>query len=327
MVTGSWWQGAIQRKLQDLLRRRQPECLQSLRAFRASHKKTTTNNPTTRSQDTKWRQLKSNDHVEPQHRLCLKSKHKIHISYGAFWSAMWYLPSADVNPPSMRRCSVHPRRWKQAVDSRFAVYDHLSIQSMTRHIPWAFVSSISVHEFLLELAHKPWPTPRHDTGNLEFHATCAWQNWELTCAKSVTDWRRLKCAIYDFIIRACSSFAMIACKTSLMNVTSVSGKRSFIIMLYLLIQWFKTAFHSACGLQFLTTHVVVVTATPFGFHVDGYAGDKLRRWLLWYWSFDEQDDVVQKITEDEHLFATRVGGNPESKLKLSDTFHVQSCRS
>ena len=177
------------------------------------------------------------------------------------------------------------------------------------------------------MACKPWPTPRHDTGNLETHATCAWQNWELICAKSVTDWRRLKCATYDFIIRACSSFAMIACKTSLMNVTSVGGKRSFIIMLYLLIQWFKTAFHSACGLQFHTTHVVVATATPFGFHVDGYAGDKLRRWILWYLSFDEQDDVVQKLTGDEHLFATRVGGNPESKLKLSDTFHVQSCRS
>ena len=28
----------------------------------------------------------------------------------------------------------------------------------------------------------------------------------------------------------------------------------------------------------------------------------------------------------EHHFATRVGGNPESKLKLSDTSHVQPCR-
>ena len=69
-----------------------------------------------------------------------------------------------------------------------------------------------------------------------------------------------------------------------------------------------------------------MTATPFGFHVDGYAGDKLRRWILWYLSFDEQDDVVQKLTGDEHLFATRVGGNPESKLKLSDTSHVQPCQ-
>ena len=198
---------------------------------------------------------------------------------------------------------------------------------MTKVYPLSFYIEYLSAWFFLELAHKPWPTPRHDTGNLETHATCAWQNWELICAKSVTDWRRLKCATYDFIIRACSSFAMIACKTSLMNVTSVSGKRSFIIMLYLLIQWFKTAFHSACGLQFLTTHVVVVTASPLGVYVDGYARDNLWNWILWYWLFDEQDDIVQELTEDGHPFATRVGGDPESKLKLSDTFHVQSCRS
>ena len=176
------------------------------------------------------------------------------------------------------------------------------------------------------MARKPWPTPRHDTGNLETHATCAWQNWELTCAKSVTDWRRLKCAIYDFIIRACSSFAMIACKTSLMNVTSVGGKRSFIITLYLLIQWFKTVFHSTYGLQPIHIHAYAVTATPFGFHVDGYAGDKLWRWILWYFLFNEQDDIVQEFAGDEHQFMTRVGGNPESKLKLSDTSHVRPCR-
>ena len=212
----------------------------------------------------------------------------------------------------------------------FLVFHNLVLTQQSffgaKYILWAFVSSISVHEFLLELAHKPWPTPRHDTGNLEFHATCAWQNWELTCAKSVTDWRRLKCAIYDFIIRACSSFAMIACKTSLMNVTSVSGKRSFIIMLYLLIQWFKTAFHNTYGLPSIHIHAYAVAATPSGFHADGYAGDKLRNWILWYLLFNEQDDIVQVFTEGEHYFATRVGGNPESKLKLSDTSHVHPCR-
>ena len=56
-----------QKKLQDLLRRRQLECLQLLYAFRASHKKTTTNNPITTSQQ-KSRQQKCNDQVEPHHR-------------------------------------------------------------------------------------------------------------------------------------------------------------------------------------------------------------------------------------------------------------------
>ena len=112
-----------------------------------------------------------------------------------------------------------------------------------------------------------------------------------------------------------------------MNVTSVGGKRSFTITLYLLIQRLKAVFHNTYGLQSINIHAYAVIATPFGFHADGYAGDKLWRWILWYFLFNEQDEIVQEFAGNEHQFMTRVGGNPESKLKLSDTFHVQSCRS
>ena len=123
------------------------------------------------------------------------------------------------------------------------------------------------------------------------------------------------------------SFATSAYVTPLTTVTSAGGKMSFTITLYLLTRCSEPFFLHTCGLQFLTTHVVVVTASPLGVYVDGYARDNLWNWILWYWLFDEQDDIVQEFTEDEHPFATRVGGDPESKLKLSDTFHVQSCRS
>ena len=53
-------------------------------------------------------------------------------------------------------------------------------------------------------------------------------------------------------------------------------------------------------------------ATPLGVYADGYARDKLWKWIIWCILFNEQDDIVQEFTEDEHLFATRVGGNPES---------------
>ena len=143
---------------------------------------------------------------------------------------------------------------------------------------------------VLDLACKPWPTLCW----LKIHATCAGWNWESICAKSVTDWRHPNENTYDFIIRAWRSFAMIACKNPLMNVTSVGGKRSFIITLYLLIQWFKAVFHSTYGLQSINTHVYAVTATPLGFHVDGYAGDKPWLWITWYFSFNEQDDIVRQ---------------------------------
>ena len=57
---------------------------------------------------------------------------------------MWYLPSIDINPPSTRRCSVHPGCWKQWIDGRFAVCVHSRIQPLAKYILWAFVSCISV---------------------------------------------------------------------------------------------------------------------------------------------------------------------------------------
>ena len=195
--------------------------------------------------------------------------------------------------------------------------------------PWQGISfelSYRVSQCMpfLELAFKPWPT----SCCLKISATYAgWIGDFTTGDKFVTACWHQNANRTDFMTWASRSFAMDACKNLSTNVTSFGGKKSFIITLYWLIQWSKTAFHSACGLQFLTTHVVVVTASPLGVYVDGYARDNLWNWILWYWLFDEQDDIVQELTEDEHPFATRVGGDPESKLKLSDTFHVQSCRS
>ena len=85
----------------------------------------------------------------------------------------------------------------------------------------------------------------------------------------------------DFITWASRSFAMDACKNPLTNVTSAGGKKSFIITLYWLIQWSRTAFHSACGLQSLTIHVVAVIVTPLGVYADGYAWDKLWKRIIW----------------------------------------------
>ena len=123
------------------------------------------------------------------------------------------------------------------------------------------------------------------------------------------------------------SFATSAYVTPLTTVTSAGGKMSFTITLYLLTRCSEPFFLHTYGLQSIVNiHAHAVTATPLGFRADGYAGDKLRNWILWYWLFNEQDDIVQVFTEGEHYFATRVGGNPESMLKLSDTSHVHPCR-
>ena len=138
--------------------------------------------------------------------------------------------------------------------------------------------------FVLDLACKPWPASWHETGELEAHATCTWRTWASLCAEFVTDWLHLNKATYDSIIRACRSFAMIACKKSLMSVTGVGGKKSFIITSYLLIQWFKAAFHSTYGLQSINIHACAAAAIHSGSHVDGDAGDKLLLWITCYFN-------------------------------------------
>ena len=149
--------------------------------------------------------------------------------------------------------------------------------------PWALVSSISVHNRFSALANKPWPFPVHKTGALEaLHATCAWWPRAFLCAEFVIDWLHLNKATYDSIIQECRSFAMIACRRSSMDVTGVGGKKSFIITSYLLIQWFKAAFHSTYGLQLVTIHAAVATAIHSGSHVDGDVGDKLSLWITCY---------------------------------------------
>ena len=174
----------------------------------------------------------------------------------------------------------------------------------------------------LELACEPWPTSCW----LDIHAMYADWTWDSICAKSVPHWRHLNAN--HVITWPSGSFAMSACKNPLMTVTSVGGKRSFTITLYLLIRWSKTLFLSTYGLQsIINIHALAVTATPLGVGADGYAGDKLRRWILWYFLFQQARWHCARVYRRWASFATRVGGNPESKLKLSDTFHVQSCRS
>ena len=94
------------------------------------------------------------------------------------------------------------------------------------------------------------------------------------------------------------SFATSAYVTPLMIVTSAGGKMSFTITLYLLTRCSETFFLHTYGLQSIVNiHALAVTATPLGVGADGYAGDKLRRWILWYFLFKEQDDIVQEFRE------------------------------
>ena len=79
--------------------------------------------------------------------------------------------------------------------------------------------------------------------------------------------------------------------------------------------------HSTYGLQSLTIHVFAVTATPLGVYADGYAGDKLWKWIIWYFSFNELDGIVQKFTGDEHHLWQELG----ETRKASNAFRHISC--
>ena len=211
------------------MRRRQLECLQSLHASRASHK-----------DDEQIQSYKSWDESRGDSNTMITSnlnidflpnnKHEIHISYGAFRIAMWYLQNADLNSPSMRRCSksiqdVESKR----VDGRFAVFVHWA-SNLWQCISFELLCRISQCIPLLELACKPWTTLSWLNG----HAMYAAGTWDSECAKSVTNWRHLNAN--HVITWASRSFAMSACKNQLTNVTSVGGKRSFTITPCLLIR-------------------------------------------------------------------------------------------
>ena len=86
---------------------------------------------------------------------------------------------------------------------------------------------------------------------------------------------------------------MIACRRFSMDVTGVGGKKSFIITSYLLILWFKAAFHSTYGLQLITIHACAATAIHSGSHVRGDVGDALWLWITCCFTFNELNDFVQ----------------------------------
>ena len=152
--------------------------------------------------------------------------------------------------------------------------------------PWMLKPYSSVHICLQpwhRIAKKSLPGPEHKTGTLEaLHAMSAWWTRAFLCAEFVIDWLHLNKATYDSITQECRSFATIACRRFWMDVISVGGKKSFIITSYLLILWFKAAFHSTYGLQLVTIHAGVAAATHSGSHVDGDVGDKLSLWITCY---------------------------------------------
>ena len=152
------------------------------------------------------------------------------------------------------------------------------MNSIGPHIHEVFVSSISVHIYIW--TGKPWPAQKLATGLLEaLHAKCACWTRAFLCAAFVIDWLHLNNNTYDSIIQDCRSFAMIACRTSLMSVTGVGGKKSFIITSYLLTQRSKAAFRRTYGLPLEISHACAATAIRSGSHVKGDVGDALWSWI------------------------------------------------